>query len=145
VAARAEPPDFLGSHPGDDQGQHGLGAFIPYFIVAFIAHETDEGGLHIQLIIESKNPPAEGKGVRESDDAPDDDRFVGQVMLHSGVAKNRSADIGIAIEPRWWGQGIGTEAIKWIIDFGFEEYGLNRIGLECDGHNLRAVGAYKKA
>jgi RimJ/RimL family protein N-acetyltransferase len=82
--------------------------------------------------------------VRAADDAGDEDRFVGQVMLHQGIAKNRGAAVGIAIEPRWFGQGIGTEALSWIVNFAFEEFGLHRIGLDTTASNARAVGAYKK-
>jgi ribosomal protein S18 acetylase RimI-like enzyme len=90
-------------------------------------------------------PPAEGKGVRAADDPTDEDRFVGQVMLHGGVGKNRSAKLGISLDPRWWGQGLGTEAVRWIVDYAFEEFGLHRIGLDTNGSNTRALGSYKKA
>jgi RimJ/RimL family protein N-acetyltransferase len=99
----------------------------------------------LQLIIEAREPPAAGKGVRDASDAPDTDLFVGQVMLNAGVPKNRSVSIGIALEPRWWGQGLGTEAVRFALDYAFDELNVHRVGLDCQANNARAVGAYKRA
>jgi RimJ/RimL family protein N-acetyltransferase len=97
------------------------------------------------VIIEAREPPAAGKGVRDASDAPDIDLFVGRVFLYPGVPKNRSVDIAISLEPRWWGQGLGTEAVRFALDHAFAELNVHRVGLDCLGNNARAVGAYKRA
>lgn len=38
-----------------------------------------------------------------------------------------SAEIGYWIGEEFWGKGIGTKAIKLIVDYGFNELSLNRI------------------
>lgn len=41
------------------------------------------------------------------------------------------------------GQGIGTEAIKFILDYGFGKLGLHKIGLITNSYNVRAIKLYK--
>jgi RimJ/RimL family protein N-acetyltransferase len=33
-------------------------------------------------------------------------------MLHGGIGKNRSAKIAVSLDPRWWGHGTGTKAVR---------------------------------
>lgn len=40
---------------------------------------------------------------------------------------NNSAEIGYVVSDAYWGQGYATEAVRRIIEFGFEELNLNRI------------------
>lgn len=42
---------------------------------------------------------------------------------------NDSAEIGYALNPKYHGRGIATEAVARVIEFGFKNLGLNR--LEC--------------
>jgi len=42
------------------------------------------------------------------------------------------------------GKGYGTEAIKIVLQFVFEELNLNRLQLEVFSHNLRGIRAYEK-
>lgn len=42
------------------------------------------------------------------------------------------------------GQGYGTEAIKIVLRFVFEQLSLNRLQLEVFSHNLRGIEAYEK-
>lgn len=42
------------------------------------------------------------------------------------------------------GKGYGSEAIKIVLQFVFEELHLNRLQLEVFDHNLRGIRAYEK-
>lgn len=42
------------------------------------------------------------------------------------------------------GKGYGTEAIKIVLNFVFEQLKLNRLQLEVYSHNLRGIRAYEK-
>lgn len=54
--------------------------------------------------------------------------------------------IGIAIgEKDFRGKGYGTEAIRLLLKFGFEELRLNNIHLNVLSYNERAIKCYKKA
>lgn len=57
-----------------------------------------------------------------------DGRMIGRIGLlnyHMGHAR---ADLGYALNRKYWGQGLATEAARAVIDFGFGTLRLNRIG-----------------
>lgn len=56
----------------------------------------------------------------------------------------RQAEIGYDLSPQYWGQGIMTEALTAIIDFGFGRMKLNRIELLALPGNERSIGLAKK-
>jgi RimJ/RimL family protein N-acetyltransferase len=74
-----------------------------------------------------------------------DDRAIGVIGLHDIEWHNGSAEVGIAIgEPALWDQGLGTEAMGVLLDFGFGELRLERIELLVYAFNPRARRSYLK-
>ena len=74
-----------------------------------------------------------------------DDKLIGQCALFSFNHVAHSAELGITIgDKEYWGRGYGTEAIGLLIDYGFRHHNLNRIFLNVNGDNDRAIGAYKR-
>jgi ribosomal protein S18 acetylase RimI-like enzyme len=68
-----------------------------------------------------------------------DGSAVGTVRLHSGA---RGLSIyAFAIEPAWRGQGVGREALRQACH-RLRSEGADRIGLEVDVENERALGLY---
>ncbi len=58
----------------------------------------------------------------------------------------RNADLSIMIgEKEEWGKGYGTEAIRLLLNYGFEALNFHRISLGVFDFNKRAIRAYKKA
>ena len=58
---------------------------------------------------------------------------------------NRTATLGIFIgNKKYRSKGYGTEAIKLILDYGFNYLNLNNIKLDLVEFNLRALSCYKK-
>jgi RimJ/RimL family protein N-acetyltransferase len=55
------------------------------------------------------------------------------------------ADVGIFMLPKYVGRGYGTDAMNALIDFGFGELGLQRIGLHVSPGNDRAIRSYEKS
>ncbi|TFY73946.1 hypothetical protein EWM64_g10066 [Hericium alpestre] len=43
-----------------------------------------------------------------------------------------------------WGNGYGTEVMRWLVERGFEGLGLHRLALGVFETNERAVAVYKK-
>lgn len=77
--------------------------------------------------------------------ADHDDVFVGVVRLAPVDVVNRSARLGIGIlDPARLGHGIGTEAIRLVLRWGFEGLGLHRVSLTVVADNSRAVAAYTR-
>lgn len=60
------------------------------------------------------------------------------------TAHHRNANIGIDILPAYQRRGYGGEAIMWAVEWGFQVYGLHRIGIESFSHNEGAGRLYER-
>ena len=70
---------------------------------------------------------------------------IGSVYLRDIDREAKKAEFGIFIgEEEWLGRGIGEEAAKLILDYGFEELGLHRIEANVMPHNQASLGVLKK-
>jgi len=75
-----------------------------------------------------------------------DDRRVGSLNLRGLDRENGSAELAIVITDKsLQGQGLGTDALNCLVDFGFGELRLERIYLHVFDFNLRARRSYEKA
>jgi len=71
---------------------------------------------------------------------------VGTAGFHAVDWRNRSAELGIAIGRRdCWGKGFGTDAVRTLCRWAFEELNLNRVSLKVDEDNARGIASYEKA
>ncbi|MEM8857796.1 MAG: GNAT family protein [Chloroflexota bacterium] len=74
-----------------------------------------------------------------------DSKYVGEVVLNDIDEDNRSASFRIALgNVQHFGKGLGTEATRLIVDFGFKQLNLHRIELEVFDFNPRAQHVYEK-
>lgn len=73
-----------------------------------------------------------------------DGRCVGEVVLNQWDPANRSCNFRVLLGPAGRGRGLGTEATRLIIGYGFERLGLHRIALEVYACNRRAHHVYEK-
>jgi RimJ/RimL family protein N-acetyltransferase len=70
---------------------------------------------------------------------------VGEVVLNQWDEGNRSCNFRTLIGPGGQDRGLGTEALRLIVGYGFEQLGLHRISLEVYAFNPRARRVYEKA
>ncbi|MAG47659.1 GNAT family N-acetyltransferase [archaeon] len=71
------------------------------------------------------------------------DRHIGNISLQKINKKDSNAEIAIIIgEKDYWGTGVGKEAWKLIMDYGFSKMNLHR--LYC-GTNIENIGMQKLA
>jgi len=74
-----------------------------------------------------------------------DEAFIGTIGLHDIDWLSRTCVLGIAIHnPEHWGKGLGTEALRLIINFGWNHLNLRRIELSVHDFNERAKHVYEK-
>ena len=74
-----------------------------------------------------------------------DGRHIGNLGLHRIDRTHRKADIGIVIgEREYWSMGIGTEALRVALRYGFDALGLNKISLDVLEYNARAIRTYER-
>jgi len=52
------------------------------------------------------------------------------------VATHARAALGFKLAKAWWRQGLMTEALRRVVAYGFEEFGLNRIEAMTDSRNI---------
>jgi RimJ/RimL family protein N-acetyltransferase len=69
---------------------------------------------------------------------------VGEAVLNQWDPGNESCNFRIFIGPNGRDRGLGTEATRLIVGYGFERLGLHRISLEVYAFNPRARRAYEK-
>jgi RimJ/RimL family protein N-acetyltransferase len=73
-----------------------------------------------------------------------DGDLVGSTGLRLAPHAER-AELGIAIQDKHrWGEGLGTDAVRLVVEYAFSELGLHRIELHVDEENERAIRCYEK-
>lgn len=76
----------------------------------------------------------------------EDDRLIGFTGLFGIQWQHGDAWVSIGIgEPEYWGNGYGTEAMRLILRYAFEELNLFRASLGVFAYNPRAISSYEKA
>lgn len=72
-------------------------------------------------------------------------KLIGSVSLRIGNVRSRAGDFGYVYGREFWGRGFGTEALKALLGFGFEQLRLHRIHATCDRRNSASVRVMEKA
>jgi len=73
------------------------------------------------------------------------DKLIGNGSIFKINQRNKKAELGIFIgDKTYWNRGYGSDAVKLLLDFGFNILNLNNIMLEVFSFNERAIAAYKK-
>lgn len=75
-----------------------------------------------------------------------DETLLGFITLEDIFWRNGNAWVGIGVGERaYWGKGYGTEAMRLISRYAFEELDLHRLSLTVFEYNARALRSYQKA
>jgi RimJ/RimL family protein N-acetyltransferase len=75
-----------------------------------------------------------------------DGAHIGACGLHRASPESRSAEMGIMIgEAAYRGRGYGTDAVRALVRFGFEQMNLHRVWLQAFSFNPAGLAAYVKA
>jgi RimJ/RimL family protein N-acetyltransferase len=70
---------------------------------------------------------------------------IGTCQLLHIDCRHRNAELQIRIgAPAARGRGLGSEAVRLLVDFGFRDLNLHRIYLHVFATNARAIAAYRK-
>ncbi|HRP02257.1 MAG TPA: GNAT family N-acetyltransferase [Candidatus Kapabacteria bacterium] len=112
---------------------------IRYYGVSFDTLEATKEQMHFYANLE-KNETGMWFAICSSDNT----FFYGAGGLNSLSKKHLKAEIGFWLLTDFWGQGIMTEAMPLICDFGFNKLGLHRIEGFVETDNLNCKNAMKK-
>ncbi|WP_026688951.1 GNAT family N-acetyltransferase [Alteribacter aurantiacus] len=87
---------------------------------------------------------ARQQGIRWGMVIKDSNTFIGTIGLdHIGVS-GKKAEIGFDLHPSYWGKGLGSEALREILRYAFEELHLYRIGAVTFPENLDSITLLEK-
>ncbi|MCR1952820.1 GNAT family N-acetyltransferase [Clostridium sp. DSM 100503] len=72
-------------------------------------------------------------------------KYIGGCSINECDVKNRTCVIGIMIgDKEYWSKGYGSDSLKVLTKFIFEEVNMNKIKLKVFSFNTRAIACYKK-
>ncbi len=75
-----------------------------------------------------------------------DNRLIGFIGLDGDNFPRGEAFVGIGIgEREFWDKGYGTDAMKVILRYAFQEINVRRVVLDTFEYNSRAIRSYEKA
>jgi RimJ/RimL family protein N-acetyltransferase len=75
-----------------------------------------------------------------------DDHLIGLIELDGIRWTHGDCWVGIGLgEREYWGKGYGTDAMRVILRYAFDELNLHRVSLSVFGYNTRAIRSYEKA
>jgi RimJ/RimL family protein N-acetyltransferase len=73
----------------------------------------------------------------------EDDEYIGGCGINEIDWKNSYCEIGIFLSEDYCGKGYGTDALRTLVDFIFNEMNLNKVMLNVYSFNDRAISSYK--
>ena len=114
--------------------------------------ECIDGLAKCDFIVTINLPPSVAtKATNSNDDSKatrstEKSEIIGYIGLGSpgDTARHQCATIMISIASPYQSRGYGSEAINWIVDWGFTYQNLHRIAIETVSFNERAVALYQK-
>lgn len=72
------------------------------------------------------------------------DVVIGMCGYNYWVCRDFRACVGYDLARAYWGRGIMTEAMRAVIEFGFEEMELNRIEADASAENIASIRVLEK-
>jgi ribosomal-protein-alanine N-acetyltransferase len=71
--------------------------------------------------------------------------LIGLFGFRLWPSKHKRGEVWYKINPQFWNQGIATEVLIAVLDFGFDTLNLHRIQAGCAVHNLGSIKVLEKA
>ena len=71
--------------------------------------------------------------------------LIGTIDFHENDCEARAAEIGYQLGRAWWGNGYTTEALCALIDYCFDDIGLNRLWADHNSQNIASGRVLLKA
>ena len=114
----------------------------------FLAHAIPMSRTKEREILErmSKADPWKDGDMSLAIEEKSSGEYLGSIGLHRISKQNRNAELGVVIlDPKNFGKGYGTDAIKVMLWVGFNILGLESVYLSTFPQNERAQRAFKSA
>jgi RimJ/RimL family protein N-acetyltransferase len=127
--------------------------FVPADVHAFVAYRADpevaryqgwsdytpELGTALVEAMQVARPGVPGEWYQLALEDRSSGTLVGDLALRVDAHEPRVAELGVTLAPAQQGQGYGAEAVRALLGFAFETFGLHRIFAVTDALNLPAA------
>lgn len=111
-----------------------------------LGFERDPGAEYVSERLRSeKSKLRNGRSVAFAIADPEDDAFLGEVLLHTFDWQHQRAALGVWVSQPERGRGLGLCAVRLICAYGLDELGLARIELTTFPDNLGMVRIAERA
>jgi ribosomal-protein-alanine N-acetyltransferase len=136
VLRRMEPEDaeamlFLRSDPGTMQ-----------YLDREPLHTVGEAALFIRHITDALE---RNEGITWGMSLPDDPQLIGTIGFWRLEKQHYRAEIGYLLHPDFWGQGLVSEAISAVMNYGFDVMKLHSVEANVNPANQASVRVLQKA
>ncbi|MFF2753754.1 GNAT family N-acetyltransferase [Psychrobacillus sp. NPDC058041] len=99
----------------------------------------------IQLIENWQKRFANNEGIRWGIATKNENKIIGSCGYHNWEKEHFKAEVGFEVTPEYWQQGVMTEILPLVMQYGFEEMGLYRIEALYDPENTASKKTLEKA
>ncbi|PJI07886.1 MULTISPECIES: GNAT family N-acetyltransferase [Clostridium] len=72
------------------------------------------------------------------------EKYIGGCGINELNWLVRTAEVGIWVSKEYWGKGYGTDAMRVLLKFIFQNMNINKVKLSVFSFNERAIKSYKK-
>ena len=124
VLSYQSDPRYLRYYPWSDRTE----ADAREFVQQQIANQSETPRRKFQLVIT----------------LPDQPGLIGNCGIRRKPDNEWEADIGYELAPEYWGRGYATEAARALVQFGFNELGLDRISTWSISDNRASANVLEK-
>lgn len=93
----------------------------------------EEAEKRIEFLL--KNNEQLNEPIKWAIELKENSKVIGSIDYVKWIQKDNMAEIGYVLNRNYWSNGYMTEAVKKVIQFGFEKMELNRIEITCDSRN----------
>lgn len=98
-----------------------------------------------EILLEKMNQGLENnEGIAWAITIKDNPQLIGTISYHRIEKENYRAEIGYMLHPDFWKKGIASEAIKQVLDFGFNTMNLHSIEANINPENKASSGVLRK-
>ena len=126
-------------------------ALLPYHsdpeVVRYIpwtVRDRVEVMAYIKRVATAFDPTTQGSYLMMGFTRSDDDTVIGQVNAGMESVADNHASIGWVINPEYSGQGFTTEAVRGLLAFLIDEFGIRRFTAKIDQRNDGSIELAKR-
>lgn len=106
-----------------------------------LAKDREEAAAHIQLILVTQQA---NEGLQWAITLKDNPSMVGIIGFWRMKKEHYRAEIGYMVLPKYWGQGIVSEAIAAVVQHAFDTLGFHSIEAVIDPQNPASMRVLEK-